>query len=315
VIPLPTAEILRHFLCPACGASRLAAGEGTIECAECRRTYPVRQGVIDFVLYDRLGATEHGEIRAMTIPPDDTARACRLVEKDTWDRIQTHFLLRGIRVAAGFLAAYPPGRTVLATVGSGAGFELRMLGRFRPLTTVLASDISWSAAALVPESVSTAEGALGLFACDVNLCPLRRDARLILFVFEALHHTDDVHATIDRLLATTCDHLVFVEPTRNWLVSLLARFGLTMRVEYSGLKPDWVDLGRVRAIARRRGFEMRAVTWWPFPDSLVPGFVKRSRLLSALLCAAVDTISALTAPFRFGAMSAVHLWRSDSSRV
>lgn len=120
-----------------------------------------------------------------------------------------------------------------------------------------------------------------------------------------LDHCDDVHRTIDILL-NHFDNLVIVEPTRNWLMNALDRFGLSMNIEYSGLKPDWIDLRRLRQLAQRRGYSMAASTWWPCPDWAVPALFRRVAFLGLGLCLAVDAISALTGPFKFGAMSIVH---------
>ena len=217
--------------------------------------------------------------------------------------------MHGIRAAVGFLRQYYQAGVPLFTMGSGAGFELKALYRFLSFENIFASDISWMAAHVIEKSLESADGILKLFACDFNACPLKRHREGVCFVFGALHHTDDVHKTIDMLLNRHFDRLVFVEPTRNWLVNILSRFGLAMNIEYSGLKPDWIDLRRVREIARTHGCEMDATTWWPIPPWGVPKVVKNSRTLSLLLCSFADLFSWLTAPFSFGSMSAVHIRR------
>jgi len=87
-----------------------------------------------------------------------------------------------------------------------------------------------------------------------------------------------------------------------------------MNIEYSGLKPDWIDLRSVRTIANRQGYRMKVTTWWPFPDSLVPMWVKKSDVFSILLCYAVDSLSCLTNLFHFGGMSAVHMEKLSSNK-
>jgi len=311
---IPIAALLADLACPACGAANLAQAGEAVSCGACARRYPVRRGVVDFLLQDRLGETEQREIKAMTLDIDDERKLRWVIEKEKWDRIQTHFLTRGVSAAARYLAAYARPGVTLVTLGTGSGIELRLLTRTLSFERVIGSDISWTAAYAAGRSLAEGTAAVGLLACTFDGCPLRRSANTVGFVFEALHHADDVHRTIEALLTRNFENLVFVEPTRNRLINALARRGLAMNVEYSGLKPDWIDLATVREIADRCGCDMQVTTWWPFPDSLVPKLVKRSRLLSAVLCRSVDLVSALTAPFGFGAMSAVHLRRRPGRR-
>jgi hypothetical protein len=88
-----------------------------------------------------------------------------------------------------------------------------------------------------------------------------------------------------------------VEPTRNWLVDILAKHGLARNIEYLGLKPDWINLRTISDIAKRLGFRMTARTWWPFPDSLVPQLGERNKFLRRAFCSSLAPVSLLTDPF------------------
>ena len=68
-------------------------------------------------------------------------------------------------------------------------------------------------------------------------------------VFQALHHTSDIHIALDSLLRNNFSTLVVVEPTTNWLIEFLAKLGLAKRVEYSGLNPSWLNLSEAKRIA------------------------------------------------------------------
>jgi hypothetical protein len=312
--PISKEDLLTYFYCPDCGSSDLAAVTDAIVCRACQRQYLEKHGVVDFLLYDQLKESEKRELKAMTLPLDGQ-KLRWIVEKEKWDRIQTHFLMRGIRAAMRYLSKYArPGNT-LVTLGSGAGFELRVLSQFLSFDKIIASDISWTASHAITTSVEERTGMLGLFACDFNRCPVKRSADVVCFVFEALHHTDNVHTTIENLISRNFDHLVLVEPTRNWFVNLLSKVGLTMNIEYSGLKPDWIDLRSVRTIAHRHGYRMEVTTWWPFPDSMVPKWVKKSNVFSMMLCYAVDSLSYLTNLFHFGGMSAVHMEKLSNNTM
>jgi hypothetical protein len=305
---IATKVLLNYFFCPSCRSSDLAEADDIVTCRTCQCRYPIKRGVIDFLLYDKMGETEKKELKAMTLPIDDEQKVCWIIEKEKWDRIQTHFLMRGIQAAERYLSKYAYPGITLVTMGSGAGFELRALSQFIAFDKIIASDISWTASYAISKSIEQRVGMLGLFAADFKRCPVKRSSEVVGFVFEALHHTDNVHKTIETMLAHNFDHLVFVEPTRNWLVNMLSKVGLTLNIEYSGLKPDWINLRTVRKIARYHHYRMEVSTWWPFPDSLVPKAVKKVKVLSMLLCSIVDGVSWLTNLFHFGAMSAVHLY-------
>ena len=220
--PISKEDLLTYFYCPDCGSSDLVAVTDAIVCRACHRQYPEKHGVIDFLLYDQLSESEKRELKAMTLPLD-RQKLQWIVEKEKWDRIQTHFLMRGIRAAMRYLSKYNRLGKTLVTLGSGAGFELRVLSEFISFDKIIASDISWSASHAIRMSVEARTGMLGLFTCDFNRCPVKRSSEMVCFVFEALHHTDNVHMTIENLISKNFDHIVFVEPTRNWLINSVSR--------------------------------------------------------------------------------------------
>jgi hypothetical protein len=148
------------------------------------------------------------------------------------------------------------------------------------------------------------EGELGLFAADYDHLPVRRRPGLAGFVYLALHHSEDPHRSLERLLDRNFDHLVIVEPVTNRLVDVLARLGLARKLEYSGLRPVWFDIGRVRRIARERDYELEIQTWWEIPRNQLPRRVRKSRLAWRPLYAFAVGCSWLTRPFRVGSMAA-----------
>ena len=307
--PLDTAWLLTHLRCPQCEAPALAVDASVLVCRTCGRHYPVVAGICNFVLPDQLGPTAQQEIRAINCHLHDPVKRQHLMHRDQNGLLAAHFLRRSVRMAARYLAPYATAGQALCALGCGGGFDLLTLAQFVRFKRIVAGDISTAATACIGENLAAQDGRLGLLACEFQRCPVRRSPDVVGFVFEALHHTADVHQTIEQLLAQNFDQLVFVEPTRNWLTDLLAKWSLTMNVEYSGLTPDWIHLRKVRAIAQRMGYHMAATTWWPCPDNLVPRWIKCSTRLTRGFCRLVDIGSWLTAPFHFGAMSAVHLWK------
>ncbi len=307
--------LIQHLYCPNCGGSPLFSAPEGIICRQCGRKYPEKRGVFDFILYDQLGETEKKELKAMTLAIDNEQELKRITQGERGDAFQRHFLMRGIRLAAKYLSQYAHPEITLCTVGSGAGFELKALPQYIIFDRIIASDISWTAACAIGRCLEERTGELGLLACDFNQCPIKRSPNLVCFVFEAIHHSDDACMTLKRLMKQNFDYLVIVEPTRNWLVNIMSRWGLTMNIEYSGLKPDWIYLPQVRDMAASQGYGMEATTWWSFPSSRVPEKIKNNPALAKFLCIIIDTISHVTRPFRFGSMSAVHLKKEPHKEV
>ncbi len=307
-------DICDHLSCVRCSSRSLHYSDEKVVCTSCLSQYPVNHGVIDLVPYDLLPETATNEIKAMSLSLNDE-QLKPFIQKENWDALQTHYHKKAIRAACHFLKQYAGSDSVLFAMGCGAGFEFRLMHPHDRPKDIIASDISWRAARAIPLSVKDIDGVLGTIACDFNHCPVTKDSKLVGFVFEALHHSDDVHGSLEALLANRFEHLLMVEPTRNWLVNLLEPMGVTMRIEYSGLKPDWIDIKKARRIAHRLGFKMEVKTWWPIPDSLVPSVVKRNIFMRSGLCAVVDTFSTLANLFNFGAMSAFHFKRASNQSV
>lgn len=307
---LAVGDALEDFACPACASERLVAiGEG-VGCEACDRTFPTRGGVIDFVVTERLNATSRREHTANAVDLDSAKAIRRRVRKGAGNPMLMAQMRRSLGAVERLMAGYGADRTLIS-LGSGSGFELPLLLERRPFRRVYSSDLAWTSTALVPTVVRSFDGALGLFAADFDHLPIRRRSEHVGFVFLALHHADDPHETLERLLEHF-DTLVLVEPITNRFVEVLARLGLARRMEYSGTRPQWLSVLRLKEIARGHGFVLRVETWWELPRDAVPKRVRRSRHGWRPLVALVEGVSRLTAPARFGSMGAIGFERSPA---
>ncbi|HUR86524.1 MAG TPA: hypothetical protein VMY78_14375 [Solirubrobacteraceae bacterium] len=310
---LAPADCLDDFVCPACRSDGLIATGDAVTCAGCERRFPCRRGVVDFVLADELDATGAREHIANAVELDSAKAVRRKLRKS---RTPSPMLLaqmrRSIRAADRLMAGHDPSRTIVS-LGSGFGFELPLLFERRSFARVYSSDLAWSSTALVPEVVHDLDGELGLFAADFDHVPMAKRPDRIGFVFLALHHTEDPHASLARLLERF-DDLVLVEPLDNWFVSILARLGLARRIEYSGTRPRWLSVRRMRALARARGFEIRMETWWEIPRDVLPRRLRRSRVAWWPLYAAVEAVSYVLRPLCFGSMAAIRFQSIEVAR-
>jgi SAM-dependent methyltransferase len=306
---LETSELAKILVCPLCRGGALVPSEAAgVTCLRCSRAYGAAQGVLSFLVEDELSETNHNEIRAHAADPADEAYAEKMIHKEDWFPLYTHQMKWVIEVVDGMLPRSSGGD--LFALGAGTGFDLRLLLRRREFERVFASDISPSATALIPRALADFPGTLGVFASEFGHSPVPKRPGSVGLVFQALHHAVDAHATLETLLDHNFDHLVIVEPLTNPIFRVLAHFDLVQRVEYSGTRPDWLSLRRIRALAAARGYRLEARTWWEVPPYFSPQWLGPRPWLWRPMYRVVDGISRATNTIRFGSMGAIQLSRS-----
>jgi SAM-dependent methyltransferase len=302
---LEPSECVDELVCVLCRGP-LTAVRGGAECIDCGRSYGAPDGVLDLVDHAALDAETRRELEANSVSPADPKAVRRRLRKGkgAFLAAQTR---RSMRPVLRLLRPYDETHT-LVSVGSGSGYELRALLGRRRFHRVYSSDLAWTATALAPKVLADVEGTLGLFAADFHRLPIKRQPDRVGLCYLALHHAPDPHSAL-LILLERFDQLVLVEPVENWLVRLLARFGQARRVEYSGVKPEWLDIGRMRKVAEDVGYAFDVETWWEIPRSRLPRRVRTDRRLWGPLFVLVEAISQLTRPLRFGSMAAARFSR------
>ncbi len=301
--------MLADLCCQACGGG-LEPGAGddpafACGCTRCGRRYPRRHGVVSFILPERLDATARRELEGNRIDLGDPDIVCRAARKGQDNPVYTWQMNRTAGVLDRLMAGYPR-RTLLCALGSGTGFDLQLVLARRRFDRVLASDLSLEKCSVIPASLAAFEGSLGVFGASFSQCPLRRRRGVLGLVFQALHHAADPHAALQGLLENTFDDLIIVEPLTNWLVESLASLGMARRTEYSGLRPQWLRMDRVRGIAARAGRRLRCVTWWELPPYCSGPWIRARPALWRPMCSAAGALSRIGGLARFGCMAAIH---------
>ena len=261
---------------------------------------------MDFVMTDRLHPTNQNEISGNTIDLTDEHMVLGALRKGDDNPIYMWQMNRTARVLVRMMAPYEE-ETALHVIGTGAGFDLKLLLERRRFRQVLASDILPTKTSIVHRTLQSFDGELGAYTCEFRHCPIRKERGNLGLVFQALHHAPDAHAALERLLDNNFANLVIVEPITNWLVEILAVMGLAKRTEYSGVKPDWMSLKQIRRIAVNRAYSVDIVTWWELPPVCYPQRLRHHPLLWKPMCWAVGAFSRLTRLFNFGCMAAIHL--------
>jgi len=304
-------EIAHDLICPQCKKLSLQAPPlfesiefGAMKCESCSREFPIEQGVPNFLLMERLDKTNLEEIRGNVYDTRDASLVSCVTNKWNGSAAYVHSLSCAVKNVEHALGRLRNDHTVLVSLGSGTGFELQRLCKRLSFAKVNASDISLSAVSLVPVTLAGETTSVGTFVSEFKNLPLSKRENWIGLVFQALHHTSDIHDALDELLGNSFETLIIVEPTTNWFIEWLARFGLAKRIEYSGLNPSWLDLTVSKKIAEKHKYDLKIETWWEIPP-YVSERLDRSALLRAIVTKSVDLFSALTNLISFGSMSCV----------
>ena len=185
--------------------------------------------------------------------PQQTA-AFMLREKATlWRNYYSRNRMKTIQHLARFMGRIDCRRVFF--LGVGTGREIEYLLSFRELHAVYCSDLSYTALRMVPARLAGLGLEVGLFTSDLQHCPVV-SSDVPVVVVNALHHTQDMHASLDGLLGKHFDNLFLIEPTGNFFIRFLSRLGLAQRREYSGVIPGRLDLARLKAMCRRHGYRL-----------------------------------------------------------
>jgi hypothetical protein len=311
------------FYCPwnsQCdpASCELTVGEAEAMCLRCDAKYPWIDGVLQFVDPEALDAEKARELAGNTLSLDDDTVEHYLRKVD-WNPLLKHWSSQKLAILRRYLTDLEP--KSLAFLGTGTGFEVPPLLEWKgEADELLLSDLSASAMQIARVRMSQAglprHGNCSYFTSDLDAVPLRStDSNLV--IYECLHHTGDMHAALERMLAFGYRTISFVEPTNNWAIRALARRGLAQRIEYSGVDPDRLDIRRVRQLARAYGYRMRLQTMWELPIDYVASVGRKLHLrqewaerLAMSLCGALSLVGR---PFHFGNFTICSLVRIGGS--
>lgn len=136
------------------------------------------------------------------------------------------------------------------------------------------------------------------------------DNKLPILIYEALHHTGDIHHSIEKLLQNKYKNILFVEPCTNFVIKILAKFNLAQRIEYSGLKPDFVDIKILKKLAKKYNYNLKIRTIWEIPEDFFKVICKKDSPWQTFLLKVIDSISSWGNNFQFGSFAIVSLERA-----
>lgn len=299
-----------NFLtCPFCKIGKSSSLKKTskgFKCKNCKRNYDFKGKVLDFLKSDKLNENSKREIGGNNFA-FNKQNIKHYANKDKWSNYYNHYVNRKFSILDLYLDTID--FEVLVSLGSGPGFEIKEILKRRNVTSVLSSDIAINATRVVPFTLKGFDTTIGLFTSDLNFPPILPNETTTVIIYEAVHHTGDMIKSINNLLVKRYKNILLIEPTTNFIVKVLAFFGIAQRTEYSGLKPEFLNLNKLKKIAEKKGYQIDITTLWDIPEDYFRIICKKPGFVQAMLLVFIDMFSDISNLFKFGNFSVILLKR------
>lgn len=296
---LPTSEAKKYLRCPI-DTKPLKVTRGYLQCTYCLKKFNIRNNIIEFVNPKNLDAETKRELSGNFYKLNKETIA-KYATKDKWSNYHRYCSDKKLDRVIDNLESIP--LKGIISLGSGTGFEIKKILDQKKIDLILSSDLSFSATCIVPYTLKDNDITLCLFTSDMNHPPIIPNPKMPVLIYEAMHHTGDIHYTMDQLLSQGYKNILFVEPTTNFIVRYLAKRGLAQRVEYSGGKPDFLDLPTLRKICKKYNYRLKVETVWEFPEDYLNKILKGNPFLEFLFMRFMDVVSYIGNTFKIGSMS------------
>jgi hypothetical protein len=304
---LPPQAYLGYLSCPHDCRGELVVTEMTARCRTCHREFAIGgDGILESVRESELDEETARELRGheFSLTPLQVEQLVRKERAMLWRSYYSRNRMRMMQYLAEFLESADCRQVFF--LGAGTGREIEYLLSFRKLHTVFCFDLSHTALRIIPARLKEYDLGVGLFTADLQCCPVvSRDMPVV--VVNALHHTRDMHTTLEHLLDRQYENLFIVEPTDNFLIRTLARLGWARWREYSGVIPGRLELPHLKAMCGRHGYQLRSRTGWEFPRDYYRRLFGHSRWAQQWFFRLLDVFSSVTSVAGFGNFSVVHL--------
>lgn len=296
-------DFLDLLHCPCSVHARFDLIEHGVICQKCKKIYPIKESILELVDISSLDNETKRELKGNTHELSNEY-INRMANKDSWSEYFSH----AEEIKFNYLVKYLKNIECdqIFSLGSGTGYEMKILSKMKIFNIVFCSDLSYTALYVVPHTLKNTDIKIGLFTSNLDSCPiLTKDIPIV--IYEALHHTPDMHKTIEKLLIEGYKHILFVEPTNNLIIKWLAKLNLAQRIEYSGLKPGRLEIKKVFKLCKLYEYESRIITLWECPEDYFKKINISSKHFQNYFLFFIDLLSTLTKPFKLGNMSIVHL--------
>lgn len=303
----------RYFTCPFCQTkdkTTLRVIETGLRCQNCQRKFLIRSNILEFVVNKDLDSETRRELKGNRLSLTKK-NIEHYATKDEWSSYYNHFVNQKFSYLMSFLNSVRIKGII--SLGSGPGFELKQILRRKQIDTIFSSDLAYSTTRVVPTALKDFNITLCLFTSDINNTPVIPNDFFPILIYEALHHTGNIHLSIEKLLQRKFKNIFFVEPSTNFVIKILAKFNLAQRIEYSGVKPDFLDIGKLKRLAKKYKYNLKIRTLWDVPEEFFRVICKKESLLQTVLLGLIDLISKVGDKFQFGSFSVVSLERNSKN--
>lgn len=303
---------LSLLCCPCDGHGELSLRGDCAVCLSCGRELPVgAEGILEFVDVKRLDAATAQELEGnlYSLSDEQIVQLTRKEKAIGWKSFYSRSRRGSLRHLAKLMAEVDCDQVFF--LGTGTGRDIAYLTNFCELNRVFCSDLSVSALRIALARLDGHGVHLGLFTSDLQECPIKsRDIPIV--VVNALHHTQDMHLTIDAMLCNSYNNIFLVEPTDNFLIHFLAKKGLAQRKEYSGVIPGRLDLKKLATLCRHHNYRLSVRTEWIFPGDYYRKMFPKGNAFQTIFFLLLDAFSMLTGLVKVGNQSVVHIQRRQS---
>lgn len=308
---LPYSKIPKYLTCPKCfkyPKSSLVYKDGILNCTKCKYRYPLRSKIAELINLKIISKQAKSELEGNEIKPTKE-NIKHYSQKDRWSKYYNHIVNQKI----SYLMNGLKNRNFkgLISLGSGPGFEIKEILKRKHFPLVFSSDIAFTATSIVSYTLNSFDTTVCLFTSDLNFSPVIPNPEFPIIIYEALHHTKNAVSTLDSLMKKKYENILFVEPCTNFLVKLLASLGLAQRTEYSGVKPDFLDLEKIEKRAKKWGYKIKINTLWDIPEEYIGKVSKRGSATEKFIQDVIDIFSIVTNLINFGSFAIVHLQLND----
>ena len=256
VLASPPGDIRTLLVCPACYADLSWADAGA-QCAGCRRSYPIIDGIPVLIDDTGNGQIDHDEIDHKATqashfdrPRSEEFETVRPRGTPRWHRF---LLAEKLRLAMAPFRTSLPNSTVLCVCG-GSGLDAEFMARAG--ATVISADISLGAARRAAARAQRFHLPILSIVADVDRLPFRDATVDTVTVHDGLHHLATPEIGLDEMCRVARTFVSITEPARATATNVAVRAGLALDREPAGNRVIRFGIADLAGPLARNGFDV-----------------------------------------------------------
>jgi len=296
---IPPQKLVDYVKCPFCYRSLTAETE-YVKCQTCNKIFLIYKDIIlNLIEEANLDLFAINELIANQCYVKTNSLNLSIQSNDIflWKDYYSQSRKKSIQYLSHFIKNTK--NNTIFFMGSGSGKEIQYLLNFLSFKTAICIDLSLPALSLIPVRLQNKEINLGLIASDIRNSIIIPKNIPIVFT-NVLHHTQDMHNVLEKYLTEKYQHILFIEPLDNFFISFLSAFGISKRIEYSGIKPGRLNIKLIRNMCKKYGYGISIKTLWSFPQDYYHKLFGNSIIIQKLFFLLINLFSDITNFIKFG---------------